>query len=308
MVELDVTMEQPMALKDDNPYRDALVGLEIKDPVKAFFDWCIEREQIRCKREAGEPPPWTDDVVFQNGRFLNVFREDDKGTKAVLRFADAVKDSISDLIHALFFARWCNQYTTLLVLEPRLLGEPKELHHALVNEVPQPWASVVYPVVPARWEGRAYDRLEACVEMFPRCVDFLESCIRSSGGNVMQANDSINAHFQMSNDFPIFMALVDLALFRPDLISPDSPVPTGIGAAPYLDLLQQHLKCATHQETAEKMIALQSTYWPQARRKFTPIDIEYLSCECRKYFSYMNGTKKLEGRNLFTPVTAKPAV
>jgi hypothetical protein len=295
-------MEQSMTWNDNNPYRDALVGLEIEDPVQAFFDFCIERERIRSKREAGEPPPWTDDLVFQNGRFLNVFREDDKGTKAVLCFADPVKDSVSDLIHALFFARWCNQHIILLTLEPRLLRKPKELRHALLKEVPQPWFSEVYPVVPACWDGHAYNRLEACVEMFLHCLDFMERCIRSARGNVMQANDSINAQLQMSNDFPIFMALVDLALFRPDLISPDSPVPTGIGAAPYLDLLQQHLKCATHQETAEKMIALQSTYWPQARRTFTPIDIEYLSCECRKYFSYINGAKKFEGKNLFTPL------
>jgi hypothetical protein len=117
----------------------------------------------------------------------------------------------------------------------------------------------------------------------------------------MSANHAINARFKMSNDFPVFMALVDLALFAPDLTRPDSAVPTGIGAAPYLDRLQQHLKCSNHQATAEKMIKLQATYWPEARRKFTPIDIEYLSCECRKYFSYVNGTKKFEGKNLFIP-------
>ncbi len=120
----------------------------------------------------------------------------------------------------------------------------------------------------------------------------------------MTANDAINAKFRMSNDFPIFMALVDLALFRPEVMDPNSPVPTGIGAAPYLDLLQKHLSCDSHQETAMKMIALQAAYWPDARRKFTPIDIEYLSCECRKYFSYVNGTKKVEGKNVFVPSEA----
>ncbi|MDD2236381.1 MAG: hypothetical protein PHG65_04150 [Kiritimatiellae bacterium] len=117
----------------------------------------------------------------------------------------------------------------------------------------------------------------------------------------MKANGAINAEFRMSNDFPLFMALVDLALFRPDLMDPNSPVPTGIGAAPYLDLLQKHLNCANHQETAIQMIERQDIDWPDARRKFTPIDIEYLSCECRKYFSYVNGTKKFEGRNMFVP-------
>jgi alpha-glutamyl/putrescinyl thymine pyrophosphorylase clade 1 len=285
----------------DNPYRDSLTGLDITDPVKAFFDWCIERESIRCKREAGEPPPWTQDPVFQKGRFLNVFRENDKGTRAVLRFAAPVKDSVSDLIHALFFARWCNQYSTLMALDPGILKTPDALRHALLHEVPQPWASEVYPVVPAQWDGRAYERMEACVEMFPRCRGFLEARVREAHGSVMTANDSINARFKMSNDFPIFMALVDLALFEPDLIRPDSPVPTGIGAAPYLDLLQRHLKCANHHETAQQMIQLQAAYWPEAPRKFTPIDVEYISCECRKYFSYINGTKKFEGKNLFVP-------
>ncbi|MEM7347456.1 MAG: nucleotide kinase domain-containing protein, partial [Chloroflexota bacterium] len=108
-------------LNQDNPYQDALNGLGIEDPVQAFFDFCIEREQIRRRREAGEPPPWSDDPIFQKGRFLNVFREDDKGTKAVFQFVDPAKNSVSDLIHALFFARWCNQYTTLLTLDVALL-------------------------------------------------------------------------------------------------------------------------------------------------------------------------------------------
>jgi hypothetical protein len=289
-----------------NPYRHALAGLEIEDPVKAFFDWCIERERIRSKRDNGEPQPWTQDPVFQKGRFLNVFREDDKGTKAVLRFADATKASVPDLIHALFFARWCNQHSTLTALHSDLLKSPDDLRRVLLEDVSQPWASEVYPVEPVLWEGREYSRLDACVEMFPKCLGFLEDCIRSAHGNVMDANNRINARFRMSNDFPIFMALVDLALFKPDLIRPDSPVPTGIGAAPYLDLLQRHLRCTSHQEAAARMIELQDTYWPEARRTFMPIDIEYLSCECRKYFSYINGTKEFEGKNLFVPCASTP--
>jgi len=284
-----------------NPYQDALTGLEIPDPVQAFFDWCIEREGIRIRREAGESPPWSQDPIFRKGRFLNVFREDDKGTKAVLRFVDPVKTSHPDLIHALFFARWCNQHTTLDALDPRILKNSSTLRLSLLHKVPQPWASEVYPVVPVQWAGREYNRLEACVELFPQCLDFLDDCIQGAEGNVMAATTSIQTRFQMSNEFPIFMALVDLALLAPELIHPDSPVPTGIGAAPFLDLLQHHLSCSSHQETAERMIILQPAYWPEARRPFTPIDIEYLSCECRKYYSYVNGTKSFEGKNRFHP-------
>jgi hypothetical protein len=286
-----------------NPYRDALKGLDLPDPVQAFFDFCREREAIRQRRKAGLPAPWSEDPIFQKGRFLNVFREDDKGTRAVLRFAAPVKDKPRELIQALFFARWCNRHTTLDGLQPGLLQSSVELRRLLLDEVTQPWASEVYPVVPIQWEGRAYERLEACTLVFPLALPFLEECIRAAAGNVIDATERINARFQMSNDFPIFMALVDLALVCPELISPHSPVPSGIGAAPYLDLLQAALGCADHQQTAERMIALQPQYWPEAKRPFTPIDIEYLSCECRKYYSYVNGTKQFEGRNLFIPAT-----
>jgi hypothetical protein len=98
------------------------------------------------------------------------------------------------------------------------------------------------------------------------------------------------------------MAIIDLAWFRPDVIDPASHVPTGIGAVAYLDRLQEYLGLENHQQTCSKMIKLQKEYWPEAKRSFHPIDIEYLSCECRKYYSYVNGTKSFEGKNLFTPV------
>ena len=284
-----------------NPYRDALRGLKLDDPVRAFFDWCRERERIRVKREQGLPPPWSTDPIFQHGRFLNVFREDDKGSKAILRFVGRAGKSVPELLHALFFVRWCNQHSTLDRLDPRLLNQPGLLRHFLLNSVPQPWFSEAYPVVEARWQGKAYARLEACVELFPHCLGFLEECIRKSAGNVAAATQRINAEFGMGNDFPVFMAVADVAWFRPELVRPDSPVPTGIGSAPYMDILQRHLGLADHEATMRRMIELQPAYWPEARRRFTPIDIEYLCCECRKYYSYVNGTKRFEGRNLFTP-------
>ena len=87
----------------NNPYAKALEGLELDDPVKAFFDFCKERESIRVKRERGDPPPWTSDPVFQRGRFLNVFREDDRGTKALFKFVRQVK------IYILLVAAICRQ-------------------------------------------------------------------------------------------------------------------------------------------------------------------------------------------------------
>lgn len=285
-----------------NPYATALDGLAIEDPVASLFEFCRAREQVRMRREAGEAPPWSEDPTLQRGRFLNVFREDDRGSKAVMRFVEPVRDDPEALIHALFFARWCNRQATLDVLSPGMLEDPTALRDTLTGMAGDSWCNkTAYPVGPVTWAGAVHDRLTTATSVLPTMRSFLVGAIADAAGSVVGATDDINAELRMDNDFPVFMAVIDLAWFRPDLVDPASHVPTGIGAAPYMDRLQQHLGLASHADVCDKMIELQAEYWPEARRAFQPIDVEYLSCECRKYFSYANGTKQFEGKNLFAP-------
>ena len=152
---------------------------------------------------------------------------------------------------------------------------------------------------PVSWEGEVFSRWDSATTLFRHIRGDLTRVICRAEGDVIRATDGVNALFAMENDFPIFMAVMDLAWFRPDLIDPGSPVPTGIGAAPFLDRLEAALGTRDHQETAQRMVELQASYWPEAKRPFQPIDIEYLACECRKYYSYVNGTKTFEGKNRF---------
>ena len=294
------SVKKSMTKDTSNPYAAALDGLTIDDPVQSFFNFCKEREKIRLARESGNPPPWSDDEIFQKGRFLNVFREDDRGSRAIIRFSKGLEDDLELLIQSLFFARWCNRQETLDKLSPENLSNPNNLVKEL--EKFKPWANeTAYPVESVSWEGKDYPRLEAATELFLEIKGVITDSIKKSERNVIVATNSINSLLKMKNDFPIFMAIIDIAWFRPDIISPDSPVPTGIGAVAYLDRLQKYLNLNSHEETCDAMIGLQEEYWPEARRPLSPIDIEYLSCECRKYYSYINGTKSFEGKNVFTP-------
>ena len=284
-----------------NPYASALDGLIINNPVSAFFDFCRERENIRIKRESNIPAPWTSDPILQKGRFLNVFREDDRGSKAIINFVKNLEKDLPSLIQALFFARWCNRQETLDKLSPTILLKPKNLFNKL-NTL-NPWCNLTaYPVEPIHWETKKYSRLDAATKLFGNIKESLTENILKSRGDVIKATNNINSLFKMKNDFPIFMAIIDIAWFRPDIISPQSHVPTGIGAVAYLNRLQNYLNLKNHQDTCEKMIELQNEYWPEAKRKFLPIDIEYLSCECRKYYSYINKTKLFKGKNRFSPI------
>jgi len=291
-----------MMSMQDNPYASALDGLELADPVAAFFDFCRERERIRLKREAGHPGPWTSDPVFQRGRFLNVFREDDRVTKSILAFLRGTESSLPTLVRRALFARWCNRDTTLSQTDPALLDTPAALKAHLQTLPHPPWCNVTaYPVSPVRVDGRLYSRLDTACSLFAILEEQLTEAVQAAEGDIVTATENINALLGMDNDFPIFMAVVDMAWIRPDVIDPESPVPTGIGAVAYLDRLQAHLGLADHHATCDRMMALQTQYWPEARRPFQPIDVEYLACECRKYYSYVNGTKAFEGKNRFIP-------
>ena len=284
----------------ENKYATALDGLVIEDPVTSFFDFCKERENIRIARENEEDFPWSTDEIFQNGRFLNVFREDDRVSKSIIKFAGNLNEYPSKLVNAVFFARWCNRQEVLDTLTPDDLDNSENLKNKLKNI--DPWCNeTAYPVEPVTWEGKQYSRIDAATQLFYEIKDSLLDILESSNKSVITATNNINKEFQMQNDFPIFMAVIDIAWFRPDIIPIESEVPTGIGAVAYLDRLQNHLGLSSHQEVGEKMIELQKTYWPEAKRGFNPIDIEYLACECRKYYSYINGTKVFEGKNKFIP-------
>jgi hypothetical protein len=51
--------------------------------IEQALNWIVEREQIRARREAGLPPPWTDDLIFQQYSFCNVEHENDRVTKYI---------------------------------------------------------------------------------------------------------------------------------------------------------------------------------------------------------------------------------
>ena len=280
----------------ENKYRTSLDGLVIENPVESFFNYCIERENIRIKRESGEAFPWSEDKIFQKGRFLNVFREDDRVSKSIINFAKPLTDDLPLLIQALFFGRWCNRQETIDKLNHEDLLDADKLKDKLIQL--EQWENFnAYPVQDVVWNEKTYSRIDTATTLFYEIKDDLTEIVLDSNLDVIQATKNINKRFKMENDFPIFMALIDIAWFREDVIPITSQVPTGIGAQPYLDRLQEYLDLESHQAVATEMISLQKEYWPEAKRTFYPIDIEYQSCECRKYFSYINGTKKFEGKN-----------
>ena len=59
----------------------------------AFLSFLIEREEIRLRKEAGLPRPWTKDKILNTYKFTNVRRENDRTSRA---FAEFYKANITE--------------------------------------------------------------------------------------------------------------------------------------------------------------------------------------------------------------------
>lgn len=72
----------------------------------AFFSFMKEREQVRLRKEADLPFPWTDDVILQTYKFTNIRRHHDRTSRELIRRFYAPnfhEDELSILMNAALF-------------------------------------------------------------------------------------------------------------------------------------------------------------------------------------------------------------
>jgi hypothetical protein len=97
-----------------------------KESVDQLAYWIKERQNIYKRKEAGEPWPWTEDPILRDYRFCNVYREQDRVTKFIRKWATP---GHPNLLPALVLARLFNLPETLEfmgfphVWEPKLAAE-----------------------------------------------------------------------------------------------------------------------------------------------------------------------------------------
>jgi hypothetical protein len=82
--------------------------------------WINERENIRRKRDAGQPKPWANDPYMANTRWCNVRRMDDKVSRWLMsNFYDDKLMPAGDAVTAATVARLINWPDTLVELYPQ---------------------------------------------------------------------------------------------------------------------------------------------------------------------------------------------
>ena len=85
----------------------------IPEELRRYIYWQTERELIKYRKEVwNESPPWTNDLIFQEFKFCQVFREDDRTTRW---FRTHIRKPLRDepsVIMATVIFRWFNLIET----------------------------------------------------------------------------------------------------------------------------------------------------------------------------------------------------
>jgi hypothetical protein len=84
--------------------------------ISGLLNWIKEREAIRTRRAAGDPPPWTEDPIMSEWSFCNVRREDDRVTRWIAGNWRAPHGDDPDLWFAMAVARLVNWPDTMAEL------------------------------------------------------------------------------------------------------------------------------------------------------------------------------------------------
>lgn len=103
-----------------------------------FWYWIKEREEIRKKKEAGAPWPWTRDPVLQEFRFTNVFREHDAVTKWIRPLREQYIGDASQ-IHRILAARFFNRIDVLQELDDHALLDRDPLNTIRIEAHLREW-------------------------------------------------------------------------------------------------------------------------------------------------------------------------
>lgn len=88
----------------------------IDKEVTEYFRTARERYRIRLRRQSGEEAPWSDDKVFQDWFFCNVFREDDKTTRWIREHIREPHRNDPNVLWMMVAARLFNKISTLRIL------------------------------------------------------------------------------------------------------------------------------------------------------------------------------------------------
>jgi len=255
--------------------------------VEQFFATAKERYYIRVLRERGALPPWTTDPVFQQYRFCNVFREDDKTTvwfrtnvREPMMFASARRQLLATVAFRTF-----NLIATGERILPVLLkqGWNTEKVRKAMEGAPRIVTGAYIVRTP-----KGMNKLDGICWMMEEFITggFDRRVLRASS---LQAAHAALVEAPLQGPFTAYEIVSDLrhSLFRhaPDIMTWANPGPgaqRGLRRVFGTERSNKAQRLLQMQELLQ-LSRPQSFYWPESWPQWEMREVEHWLCEFDKY-------------------------
>lgn len=268
--------------------------------LRPFFDFCLERERVRVKKEAGAERPWTDDPIIHKSFFCNIYREDDKVTRW---FRENVRDVVAeDALKSLVACtamRWFNRTESGELLKDLMIEgwDPAEAFRRLARE-----RAYGFPVFsPAYIISSPYG--DPKIEWALKCI----TAMATEGEDILKyAVNQEQLHLRMMRmsghgGFMAYEIITDLrwtCVLRnaPDIMTWTNPGPgcaRGLGWITHNDNHVYNRGSATDRATMLRyMLEIRDRSDAEAfKRQWEMREVEHTLCEFDKYRRYQTGSR-----------------
>ena len=244
-----------------NDFSEKLKGMG-EEEVLSGLKWFIEeREEIRKKKEAGEPRPWTQDEVLDKTKFTNIFRQDDRVSRFIFsRIGKRVEGP--NLVYNLLMARLLNRVD---VLDKVLPTSPREDLSFLLEGDAILMNSKAYQISPQMIRLDNYKTNRETIVYYPKKVYERVYWAITSTTDIKEAVEKGNKAFGGHIPFTMLQVVLDYH-YLTGHYDDNSEIPVGQGA----------------KAIVEKLGGLETLSKKLGMKKY---DVEHAACEYRKYLS-----------------------
>tara|TARA_R110002020_G_scaffold213289_4_gene420024 strand:+ start:842 stop:1681 length:840 start_codon:yes stop_codon:yes gene_type:complete len=145
--------------------------------IQRFFDWINQRTEIQIKKDRGDPWPWTEDKIFQEFKFTNAFRENDKTT---IWFREHIRDPLKyeeEVFMATVIFRWFNLIETgetLLKHDLHIEWDPEKAFQVILPQ--KKWITGAYMIKSPTGKNKIRGICETITIIWCDRFRFLDKC------------------------------------------------------------------------------------------------------------------------------------
>lgn len=257
--------------------------------VEGLWDFCREREAIRLRKEAGQPPPWTENIILRKFHFCNIHREHDRGTRWYMGTVVPAAENFDDLLWRTILYRAVNNSAWFLRSGVGVFGiKDWSLYN---TEIRRNVAQASKPYSPAYITLQGPDGLDRKTHL----LELLEAMARRFGAGFareIRGAESLKQVWENLQTLPYVGPFIALQVYRDLLLadalpafSDDDFVYLGPGCRKGVEMLLG-IKPYKQQYVALQKLQQQvpEDLWPISLG-----DLEQTLCEARKYWRLQQG-------------------